>query len=44
MEKKLLLIDEKRGNLSVSPSGGAEGSTIEPLLRLLSFMKSFKSA
>ncbi len=24
-EKKLLFIDEKRGNLSVSPSGGAGG-------------------
>ena len=25
-EKKLLIIDEKRGNLSVFPSGGAAGS------------------
>jgi len=25
-EKKLLIIDEKRGNLSVFPSGGAAGT------------------
>jgi hypothetical protein len=42
-EKQLLVIDEKGGNLSVSPSGGAEGSSIEPLIRLLTFIRTLKA-
>jgi site-specific DNA recombinase len=43
-EKNLLLLDEKNGNSSEFPLGGAHGTTIELLHSLLSFIHSVKIA
>lgn len=43
-QKKLLELDEKRDFIAKVPSGGAEGSIIEPLTNFLSFVGSIRVA
>lgn len=43
-QKRILIIDEKKGFFGKIPSGGAAGSLIEPLTQLLSLIHSIKVA